>query len=270
MRDSLHSFINQLGLGWRNLAAVPLIGFSERAEPKEAIFAHDPAMAERADALTEHYALHNLKTRCSRARWKETLAFLEWLEVFQAVDPDFCRPSPESTLRWLDAGSRNWTYAEAMYCFIRKNHPGAFRLDGIELDPNRRFANLCLRKQEAAFYIRDLPEAHYHEGSVLDWREPAEVITHFLPFVFSDPLLSWGLPLSRFEPQAILGHELSLLSPGGSLLIINQDQDEADEQECLLSAMAGQASIRFQGVGRLPDTFMKYRYPRFGWICRKL
>ncbi|MFX6226278.1 hypothetical protein ABTF68_22660, partial [Acinetobacter baumannii] len=75
-----------------------------------------------------------------------------------------------------------------------------------------------------------IPQATYRVGDLRRWQSSAHLISHFLPFVFEDPHLAWGLPLGYFSPQAQLNHLLARLTPGGLLLIVNQGEAEWTRQ----------------------------------------
>jgi hypothetical protein len=270
----------------------PLRPYREPIEPKNDLFAENADAQAAEHRLLARYDLNALRQYSSRLRYLETLTYLHWLdyfhsqapEVFQAAwisfqsnshAPDAAR-APEP-LRWLDVGAKNWAYAAAIPAFLAAQGVQAIRMDGVELDPHRRYADLQTRGQAAQAHIRDLPQAAYHEGDILAWQASAHIISHFLPFVFSDPHLAWGLPLGYFQPQAVLTHLLTLLPPQGVLIIVNQGPAEAEAQEALLKAAqattlegaAPRVSIGYQNIGQLPSPFIEYRYPRYGWICWK-
>ena len=96
-----------------------------------------------------------------------------------------------------------------------------------------------------------------------------EAATLFLPFVFKDPCLAWGLPGDFFQPEALLDHVVGLLKPGGVLLITNQGLAEAAEQRRLLRPLEAAGRLQLIDRGAMPDAFLEYRYRRYGWFCRK-
>jgi hypothetical protein len=217
------------------------------------------------------YPLPHWDAITSRQRAREVFTYLDWLDGFQQAAPDAFRQAfaKADCLGWLDVGAKNWAYSDALAAFIRENQVGTFRLDGIELDPHRRYLNFQTRRQAALAHSQILPNTTYHEGDVLQWTQPVRIISHFLPFVFREPHLAWGLPLSHFKPEAILMHELSLLEPDGLLLIVNQGEAEAEAQQALLVQAADTVPICVKSLGQLPARFIEYQYPRYGWICVK-
>lgn len=269
--DVLASGRNQLGFALRNfLSWTPPGPYRENACAQPSSLELSPAAARFAETLHQRYDLQHLAQTASQERYLETLAYLEWLDYFYQHRPDaFDALWNPHSLQWLDAGAKNWAYVEALYAFIQTHKRESFRLEGVELDPHRRYVNLQTRQQAALSFIQELPQAHYHSGNLLAWRQPAHVISHFLPFVFKEPHLAWGLPLGYFNPQPLLNHLLSLLEPGGLMLIVNQGEAEAQAQQTLLGNATRLFPIRFESLGQLPASFIQYRYPRYGWLCTK-
>jgi hypothetical protein len=274
--ETLHSGRNWLGLALRNFLAWESGVYQEPRESKGDLFRHRPEAAMRAEELLSHYSLTEFPAISSRQRYCEVLTYLDWLDSVQQAAPDvFQRAFAMSdSLSWLDVGAKNWAYVDALAAFIQAhfiqpNGSAAFRLDGIELDPNRRYQNLQTRRQAALAHSRSLLNAHYHEGNVLAWTNQAQIISHFLPFVFKEPHLAWGLPLSYFKPADILRHLLSLLKPNGLLIIVNQGEVEAEAQQKLLEQAAGLVPLHVQNLGQLSARFIEYKYPRYGWLCVK-
>lgn len=265
---------NRLGFALRNFIKGYGLPYQEQAEPKSALFLNQLEVLARQNDLLAQYDLQNLTDKATVSRYKETLTYLDWLDCFYQANPQaFQQILNASSVSCLDVGAKNWSYVEALTAFLQKYHI-AFELHGLEIDPNRRYADFRTRKQYAEAYLESLPNSlqsktYYHTGNILNWQQPVQIITHFLPFVFEEPHLDWGLPLSLFNPQAILNHELSLLQSDGILLIVNQGEDEAEAQQTLLEEAAKTASIRFQSLGQLPVRFVQYQYPRYGWICIK-
>lgn len=247
----------------------------------EALFpASSPNHAE-ALRLWHGYALATSLHNASSTRIQETFTYLYWLEsAFKAIPSSATQScfqqsnaqqfaTQQAPFSCLDVGAKNWSYVAAIPAFLQAQGIHSFVLDGVELDPHRRYADFHTRGQYAQAYSRNLPNTHYHECDILQWHKPAHLITHFLPFVLPDPHLAWGLPLQHFRPQAMLEHLLSLLHPQGILFIVNQGKHEADAQAALLQHAATNAPISIQSLGQLPSPFIQYRYPRYGWLCRK-
>ena len=248
--------------------------------------------AKLAETLLKTYGLSLLPHRASEQRVLETLTYLHWLDQMRQSHPQYFQalgPNDETIskpFRWLDVGAKNWAYVEALDGFLQRflpqpavmpTHPvlgetPSYRLDGVELDPHRRYTNLQTRAQAAQAFIQVLPYAAYHAGPIQHWQESAQVISLFLPFVFEEPHLAWGLPLDYFAPQALLNHLLHLLEPGGLLIIVNQGDVEAEAQGALFDQAQADCpnfQLQIKNLGQLDTPFIEYRYPRIGWLCRK-
>ncbi len=271
-RRALRSQVNRLGFALRQFwrwqppvfQEVPLAGQPE-------VLQGNPALALRANQLLQQYDLTRLPAKCSESRLLENLTYLEWLDgILQSQPQAFQKLSAFSCLNWLDVGAKNWAYVDALDAFIRQHFDTPYRLDGLELDPHRRYANLTTRAQAAESYTQTLANAQYHEINALDWRRKAHIISQFMPFVSPDPHLAWGLPLEYFQPAQLLNHLLGLLEPGGLLLVVNQGEWEAEAQERLWQQVRGEWPIAVVPLGVLPASFIEYRYPRYGWLCQKL
>lgn len=204
--------------------------YTERAEPKDDLFETPEEQALAAD-LVKRYGLEYLSATAGCARFLENLTVLGHLE---ALFGDSFPGSAGQPCRWLDVGAKNWSYVDALAAFAQKNAHEP-KLVGLELDPYRRYADLHNRLEYAEAFTRPLSNVYYRAGDVLAERGQYHIITHFLPFVFIDPLLKWGLPERHFKPGAVLAQCAKLLKPGGLLLIVNQGEEEYQAQQALLA-----------------------------------
>jgi hypothetical protein len=279
--------LNRIGFALRRWLTWTVRTYHERAEPKAGLFAANPVALAQEVQLNSRYDLTTAHRDATRLRYRETLGYLHWLDTFHALAPDWfasCfsnaqlseKPVKQAqddglppSLSWLDVGAKNWSYVAALAAFLQANGLQCYALDGVELDPYRRYADFHTRSQYAEAHIRPIPQAQYHAGDIHDWRQPAHIISSFLPFVFPEPHRAWGLPMQHFQPEAQLRHLLLLLQPGGLLLIVNQGEVEAEAQAELLARVAPDFALEWRATGQLPAPFIEYRYPRYGWIGRK-
>lgn len=270
LSNRLHSGRNRLEFALRNFLSLPSPPYREPAEDKTGLLQDNSEGLVTASRLCKRYDLSAVVREASRQRTLETLSYLEWLDHFASLEPTLFQQAFRTSggaFRWLDVGAKNWAYVAALNAFIRAHTEKPFRLDGVELDPNRRYTDFRTRRQYAEAFAQCIPEAHYHPGDILHWRQPARIISHFLPFVLTDPLLAWGLPASHFQPQAMLDHLLTLLEPGGVLVIVNQGEAEAKAQEALFAINSLREKVRWKSLGQLPASFIDYKYGRYGWLC---
>ena len=245
--------------------------YCEPAEDKHDLFRDrqtPDSWLRQEQAYCARYDLHAFRATCTRQRYLETLTHLEFLEQLMGTQP---LPSAGGRpLQWLDVGAKNWSYVQALDAFAASRTPN-YQLTGIELDPGRRYADFRCRADYARAFMASLPRTRYRAGDVMAHHARYDVITVLLPFVFADPLLAWGLPLRHFDPLAMLAHAVSLLNDDGVLLILNQGKAESVRQGELFEVLPNRTGIALdiQDVGRLPESFLQYHYPRYGWRCRK-
>lgn len=264
--ERMMSIVNRLAFACRRSVRWRRGAYHEPFEPKDGLFA-DRGDASRLSTLeaelVDKYDLSAFRQSSSRLRYLETLTYLHFLDrMLEGVALSSAENRP---LRWLDAGAKNWAYVEALAAVCRYAET-PFELVGVELDGYRIYRDLHSRHDYAQTFIRDIPQARYVVRDVMTCVEPCDVISSFLPFVFREPALAWGLPAGYFRPLAYLEHLVSLLPSGGLMLILNQGAEESREQERLLARMSG---ITYESLGEMPPSFLEYRYPRYAWRVRK-
>ena len=208
--------------------------------------------------------------------WLESLQTLEWLSLFLQHEafPTTPNLTAQNPLRWLDVGSKNFAYAPALAVFLQRwaGQANNWHLKGLELDAGRLDAKGISRTAYAHGVIQPLPNTTYQGGDILEERQQYEGISLWLPFVFEDPLIAWGLPSKHFKPLAILEHCLSLLTLGGVLLIINLTPEEATQQQQLFEQLpeALKQQITWIKIEKtLPNSFINWHYERTAWLCIK-
>ena len=153
----------------------------------------------------------------------------ENLYVYDILNKYFEKMALKCT-KILDIGSKNWFYAKAEHKFFSE-FCDDFILDGVELDAYRLYSNFYSRYEAAKYYTRGLENTNYIPSNLLDIKEKYDYIVWFLPFVVIYPLVRWGLPKRFFCPELLLRHAYSLLNDGGQMLIINQENYEAEAQK---------------------------------------
>jgi hypothetical protein len=197
------------------------------------------------------------------SRWLAPIEVQEALYVLDTLSAIVPREliGPGGARAALDVGSKNATHLPALHALA----PCPWTL--VEIDSHRRYWNLVTRRSRGERIARAHAGCRYIAGSVRELRaenERFDIITWTLPFVFEEPLAAWGLPQRFFEPAALLAHVLSLLSPRGSLVIINQSEYERDEQRHLLD-VAGVASERIAAFGPLDSPLSTFRHQRWAF-----
>lgn len=213
-------------------------------ESKEGLFSYlslSPKKQKQAEKrhqeLVDRYQLLPLKRLSLRQVYSDNLYLLDCLEDLLSgylTDLDFFPSTAKKNLLALDIGCRNWDYVFALNQFLQ-NLPGSqsqpHELHGIEVDAYGIYPNFYSRLDYALAFTRQTenPNVHYHVGDFLKVPFPlVDVIFLFYPFLLPRPLLKWGLPLRFFQPQKIISKAVSLLQPGGMMIVFNQTMNERD------------------------------------------
>jgi hypothetical protein len=144
-----------------------------------------------------------------------------------------------------DVGCASFWYAAALDAFF---HPR--RLVGVEVEGYRLFKDARTRIDHAAGYVALLPNARFVVADYLSYREPADLITAWFPFVTPAAILAWRLPLSLLRPARLFGRVCANLNEGGMFLMVNHGRDEADlaAQLCVAAGLAPVWSATATGV----------------------
>ena len=121
-----------------------------------------------------------------------------------------------------DVGSANFAYAAALHAFFGPSH-----LTGTEVDGHRIYCNGRSRIDYAHGHIQDLHNTKYVVTDYRQFKERADIIIAWYPFVTPKPLLGWRLPLSLFDPAALFTQIANNLLIGGTFVMINHSPAEA-------------------------------------------
>ncbi len=230
----------------RNAVRFRRSGYSERREhpPQERL---ELDVAARAGILP-------LANGLSEWSWRANLHVYDLLSAILDRTP----PAKSKGASVLDVGSKNFEYAPGLLGALRGRFEGPVMLTGIELDAYRVYRGMHSRFDAAEYFLdlsatlfRDSPRGRYLAGNVLRHRETYDLITWFSPFLTPFPHLRWGLSRSSLEPRATLEHVLSLLRPGGMLIVVNQEPDESTIQRELFAA-SGVTAESFSLSSRFP------------------
>ncbi|MDX2085702.1 MAG: hypothetical protein SFZ03_09985 [Candidatus Melainabacteria bacterium] len=311
MRNSLMAGLHSCWNAWRwqrrqQSRSSSIRPWPEPAEDKSRWRLQHPDWLARETELIHRYSLQVLEKQSCLPRYLETLAVLDvldWLALQGAFEgahhPALGQASApadgqtkQTAFCWLDVGAKNWSYVAALHSFANRhfcNDETPVALTGVELDAYRAYVDGYTRADYAARFTAPLAGARYLPGDVCQHQARYHFISLFLPFVLLEPCLAWGLSKAQFQPQAMLAHLLSLLHPGGVLLVINQGAVEAQAQWEYFSKLSGWSHCWPLGVqtqptvaghtiqtddftltywGEQPTTFLAYQHPRIVWQCQ--
>jgi SAM-dependent methyltransferase len=213
-------------------------GVSERVRWSRGIHREHPArelprlpreQAERIAALQERY----------RVRFESSLSAAtaarnyEYLDILDRAWPELGWPSmPGGTL--CDVGCASFWYAATLQAFF---HPQ--RLVGVDVEGHRLFRDGRTRVDYAAGYVAAIPNAQFVIADYSSYREPADIITAWYPFVTPGAILAWRLPLSLLAPERLFASIKHNLKPDGRFVMVNHGLKESAlaEQLCIAAGL---------------------------------
>jgi SAM-dependent methyltransferase len=221
-------------------------------EPKETLFSEVEgnarhALLQREQDLRARYHLESLQQQSTLGIYRENLYILDILDSAS----DFLEGMPPE-LRALDVGSKDFRYAFALDRWLsrgRSERPRSVDLTGIELDGHPIYRNLYSRADYAEAYAHATgnPNVRYAVADFLHFDgQPVDVVFFFFPFVLRYALVRWGLPLGHFKPEQLFEKALTLLNPGGLLVIMNHTFEERARQLEILRALEGVEVLQSQ------------------------
>lgn len=244
---------NPLFFALRNRVAFRRAGYEEDPSDERGLTAATRPMlaSARATQLTERYALESIRLRITPLTFLNAIHYIDILDQLFAKMPELrdALPGEDSVpIDVLDIGAKNFESALALGPVFRSARVGAgergeVRLTGVEIDAYRVYRSRHSRADVAIYYLslverpesgsphRFLPEDLLgHEGAY-------DAITWFHPFLDAYPLLHWGLPRWKLQPEAMFDKMMALLKPGGVAIVVNQEPKEKEMQTEMMERM---------------------------------
>lgn len=230
-------FLLRSGVRWRRGAP------ELRDEPKDALFADDPATAAAMAALAAAYALAPLRARSTVPHWLANLACLRGLARLAAAAGAPMPVGADGGVRAIDVGSGDFHYAFALQRWLARcgaAAPRAVELVGVEVDGHGVYRDGRARADHGAAHAAlasgDGARVRYEVADFARREWPAvDVATAFFPFLSAYACLQWGLPLSRLRPRRLVQRAVATVRPGGWLVVVNQTSAERAELARLLA-----------------------------------
>ena len=160
-----------------------------------------------------------------------------------------------------DIGCASFWYAAALQAFFRPE-----RMVGVEVEGHRLLRDGRARIDYAAGYLAHLPNARFVVADYAGYREPADVITAWFPFLTPSAILAWRLPLSLLAPAALFRQIQHNLGPRGLFFMVNHGWSEAE----LASEYCIAAELRLAGRWADPGALSRHRLapPVLSWWTR--
>jgi hypothetical protein len=176
---------------------------------------------------------------------KTCLDNYEYLDILDGAWREWSGPRPSGGLL-CDIGCASFWYAATLHAFF---HPD--RMLGIEIEGYRLFRDGRSRIDYAAGYVQNCPNTEFIVADYANFRQPADVITAWFPFLTPVPVLAWRLPLSLLAPDRMFASVKHNLNPDGWFVMVNHGLREAALAESLCTAAGLSLTARWAEMGPL-------------------
>lgn len=187
--------------------------------------------------------------------FREFIFRFDWRTILKSMD--------HSPLIVTDIGARNFVFGPVIDDVFKKYQREAV-VHGIEIDAHRLLWGFHSRADFGEYYARKMREGFYHAIDFLKWNQPTDIAFLLNPFVSKEPLLSWGLPLSKLRPQEVFNHTMKTLKAKAGILILSCPSPEELEIARGLAAEAG--FIEGPQVFWSPPKKSVQQKPRYGIV----
>jgi SAM-dependent methyltransferase len=149
-----------------------------------------------------------------------------------------------------DVGCASFWYAASLQTFFRPD-----RIVGVDVEGHRLFRDGRTRIDYASGYLTGMRDARFVVADYRGFREPADLITAWFPFVTPAAILAWRLPLSLLAPEPLFASIRHNLKAGGLFVMVNHGTQEASLAEQLCTA----AGLRLASRQTEPGVFSSQR-----------
>jgi hypothetical protein len=211
--------------------------------PARELCSVNPEQAERITALRDRYQVQfelEMNAATSRRNY-EYLDLLDrgWasVELDRPVGGELC-----------DIGCASFWYAATLQTFF---HPQ--RMVGVDVEGHRLFSDGRSRIDYATGYLAHLPNSRFVIADYAAFRQPADVITAWFPFLTATALLAWRLPLSLLAPEKLFRQIQHNLRPQGLFFMVNHGLAEAELAAQWCDAAGLSLTARWTDAGILSD-----------------
>lgn len=187
--------------------------------------------------------------------FEEFFNLLPWKDILKKL------PSPLLTV--TDIGARNFVFGPVIDRCLER-HGRQAKIHGIEIDAHRLLWGFHSRADFGEFYAKKMRSGFFYGMDFLDWKTPTDLALLLNPFVSKEPLLSWGLPLSKLQPDRLFKHALATLRPRKGILILSCPSPEELEIAKKLAKNAG--FIEGSQIFWNPSKNSVQQKPRYGIV----
>ena len=187
--------------------------------------------------------------------------FREFFELFpwKTILP----PLKGSPLVITDIGARNFVFGPVMDQIFLKEGREA-NIHGIEIDAHRLLWGFHSRADFGKYYADQMRSGFFHSMDFLKWTQPTDIALMLNPFVSKEPLLSWGLPLSKLKPTELFHHAMKTLKIRKGIMILSCPSSEELEIAKQLAKEVG--FIEGVSVFWKPKKGSVQQKPRYGVV----
>lgn len=189
------------------------------------------------------------------------IEFREFLDLFPWKE--ILKNRNNSPLVVTDIGARNFVFGPILDKTLENAGYEAI-IHGIEIDAHRMLWGFHSRGDFGHYYAGKMRSGFFHAIDFLKWEQPTDLAFLLNPFVSEEPLLSWGLPLSKLKPQEIFQHVMKTLKPRKGIMILSCPSPEELEISKELASKAGFSAG--QQVKWLPKKNSVQQKPRYGIV----
>lgn len=162
--------------------------------------------------------------------FKEFFDLFPWKKILTQL--------PSSPLVVTDIGARNFVFGPVIDETFERAEREAV-IHGIEIDAHRMLWGFHSRADFGNYYAQSMRSGFFHALDFFKWDKPTDIALLLNPFVSKEPLLSWGLPLSKLKPEALFQHVMKTLKPKKGIMILSAPSKEELEISKRLAKEAG-------------------------------
>jgi len=187
--------------------------------------------------------------------FQEFLNLFPWKEILKNIK--------SSPLVVTDIGARNFVFGPIIDKTLEREGRDS-SIHGIEIDAHRLLWGFHSRADFGNYYAQTMRKGFFHALDFLSWEQPTDIAFLLNPFVSEEPLLSWGLPLSKLQPDALFKHVMKTLSPKKGIMILSCPSPEELEISKELARKAG--FVAGLQVEWFPKKNSVQQKPRYGIV----
>ncbi len=187
----------------------------------------------------------------------------EFQEFFDLFPWKKILPHIQSPMVVTDIGARNFVFGPVIDQTLKKQGHEAI-IHGIEIDAHRLLWGFHSRRDFGNYYAKKMRSGFFYAEDFLKWERPTDLALLLNPFVSKEPLLSWGLPLSKLRPEELFNHVMKTLKPRKGILILSCPSLEELEIAQTLAHQAG--FIAGHQVKWFPPKNSIQQKPRYGIV----